>query len=437
MFGLFQSQSKNSKIVGANELSIIPSSKSCLVIDDSPYILDLFRTIIDGLHVEARYVDCERIGIEMIPEFAPALIFLDIRLKEGDCIDVMKELANMRYRGVIQLMSGRYKDFLEQVVEAGSKMGLRMRAPLQKPFRPAQIRSIIREERLVAEILSTRPFPFRQAWDEGWLEVWYQPQIDMRTRTVYGAEALIRARHPVFGPSAPAAFLHDASLDDYVGLTKFVIQDACAFWARMRDEGFNLAISVNASSEILENASIRLAIDKHAPRHVDFPGLSFEVEADDLFQDMARTNRLITQLGIYRSRLVASGLWSRDGDMLRLLEGSLRQIKLSQALVGRMQQDGLSWKFARSLKDYAERTECRICVEGIEVQRQVDALIADGITCGQGVFYSPSVEKDVFLNSLKGRIKLQAGLDAPRGHEQLLAMVGRAKKLRDERKSTG
>lgn len=171
MFSLFRSRQVYDQKRDGKDPSIIPSGKSCLVIDDSPYILDLFKTIIDSLHVDARYTESERIGLQMVPEFAPALIFLDIRLKEGDCIDVMKELARMRYRGVIQLMSGRYKDFLDQVAETGTRMGLNMRTPLQKPFRPVQIRNIIREERLVAEMLARQPFPFRQAWDEGWLEV--------------------------------------------------------------------------------------------------------------------------------------------------------------------------------------------------------------------------------------------------------------------------
>ena len=434
MFGLFQSRQQHDTTNDGKGPSIIPSGKSCLVIDDSPYILSLFKTIISSLRVDARFAEDEAVGLKMVPEFAPALIFLDIRLKEGDCIDVMKELARMRYRGVIQLMSGRYKDFLQQVADTGTRMGLNMRTPLQKPFRPAQIRNIIREERLVAEMLANHAFAFKQAWEENWIEVWYQPQIDMLTRTVYGAEALVRARHPVYGPSAPAAFLHDAGFDERVALTKFVIGDACAFWERMREEGFNLAISINAASDILENASIRMAIDKHAPRHVDFPGLSFEVEAEDLFKDIARTNRLILQLGIYRSRLVASDLALRDADMLRLIEGPLRQIKLSHSLVARVEREALPWKFARSLKDYAERTECRICAEGVEVQGQVDTLVADGITCGQGVFYSPSLEKDVFLNSLKGRIKSPESHEAPRGHEQVLAMVGRARKLSDERR---
>ena len=154
MFGLFQSRQQHDTTNDGKGPSIIPSGKSCLVIDDSPYILSLFKTITSSLRVDARFAEDEAVGLKMVPEFAPALIFLDIRLKEGDCIDVMKELARMRYRGVIQLMSGRYKDFLQQVADTGTRMGLNMRTPLQKPFRPAQIRNIIREERLVAEMLA-------------------------------------------------------------------------------------------------------------------------------------------------------------------------------------------------------------------------------------------------------------------------------------------
>jgi EAL domain-containing protein (putative c-di-GMP-specific phosphodiesterase class I) len=154
-----------------------------------------------------------------------------------------------------------------------------------------------------------------------------------------------------------------------------------------------------------------------------------------LFRDIAQANRLIIQLGIYRSRLVVSDLSVRDGDMLRLLEGPLRQLKLSHAVVGRLEHDGLPWKFVRGLKEYSERTECRLCAEGIEVQVQVDSLIADGVTCGQGVFFSPSLEQETFLNALKGRIKSQGNEAAGSNHEQVLAMVNRAKKLRERRKS--
>jgi diguanylate cyclase len=39
------------------------------------------------------------------------------------------------------------------------------------------------------------------------LELWYQPKIDLKSRRVCGAEALIRLRHPTRGILLPAEFL--------------------------------------------------------------------------------------------------------------------------------------------------------------------------------------------------------------------------------------
>lgn len=428
MFGFLSNLSRNTHEKAPVSSSIIPSARTCLVIDDSPHILDLFRTIIESLNVEAKYAEDENLGLQLVPVFAPALIFLDIRLRSSDGIDVMMALAQMRYRGVVQLMSGRYKEYLEQVTEAGSRLGLQMRPPLQKPFSPSQIRNIIREERLVTEALSTQPFPFRKAWDEGMIEVWFQPQIDMITRTVYGAQAVVRARHPVYGLSAPSAFLADAAHEDKLALTRLVIDEACAFWGTMREHGFNLAISINATSEILEDPSIRLAVDRFAPRHVDFPGLLFELGSADLFRDVARTNRLMIQMGPYRSKLVAGDFSIRDADLLRLLSGSLRQIKIAESLVSSLKRDKLPWNFVRNLRDYAERTECRLCADGVETQDQVDALVKYNITCGQGVLYSQSLEKEKFLNALKSRVRTVDNHQPQNSRDYVKSIIEKSKK---------
>lgn len=428
MFGFISHLSRNAHEKAPITPSVIPSAKTCLVIDDSPLILDLFKTIVESLNVEAKYAEDERLGLQIVPVFAPALIFLDIRLRSSDGIDVMMALAQMRYRGVVQLMSGRYKEYLDQVTDAGSRLGLHMRPPLQKPFSPAQIRNIIREERLVTEALSTQRFPFRKAWDEGMIEIWFQPQIDMITRTVYGAQAVVRARHPTYGLSAPSAFLADATLEDRLALTRLAIAEACSFWGTMREHGFNLAISIGATSEILEDPSIRIAVDRCAPRHVDFPGLLFELGSADLFRDVARTNRLMVQMGLYRSKLVAGDFLLRDADSLRLLSGSLRQIKISESLVSGLKRDKLPWNFVRNLRDYAERTECRLCADGVETQDQVDALVQCNITCGQGVFYSQSLEKEKFLNALKSRVRTVDSHPAPNGRDYVRSIIEKSKK---------
>ena len=44
---------------------------------------------------------------------------------------------------------------------------------------------------------------------EGWLELWYQPEIETRTFALNRAEGLIRIRHPAWGVVLPAYFIPD------------------------------------------------------------------------------------------------------------------------------------------------------------------------------------------------------------------------------------
>ena len=44
----------------------------------------------------------------------------------------------------------------------------------------------------------------------GWLELLYQPKIELKSRRLVGAEGLARARHPVRGMISPGEFLPSA-----------------------------------------------------------------------------------------------------------------------------------------------------------------------------------------------------------------------------------
>src|SRR5258708_38686449 len=46
-----------------------------------------------------------------------------------------------------------------------------------------------------------------EALRETWLELWYQPKIDIKQRCLAGAEALTRIRHPDRGVRLPESFL--------------------------------------------------------------------------------------------------------------------------------------------------------------------------------------------------------------------------------------
>src|SRR5687768_4507029 len=90
----------------------------------------------------------------------------------------------------------------------------------------------------------------RTAMERGELFIVYQPRIDIATRQVVGAEALLRWRHPRFGVLGPEAFL---PLADDTGLLvpigAWVLREACMQGRRWHDAGikpFNVVVNVTA-----------------------------------------------------------------------------------------------------------------------------------------------------------------------------------------------
>ena len=82
--------------------------------------------------------------------------------------------------------------------------------------------------------------------DRGWLELFYQPKIELKTKRLVGAEGLVRARHPTQGLLSPGVFLPGASESDMLRLTERVIITALQDWQACAAAGIPLKLSVNA-----------------------------------------------------------------------------------------------------------------------------------------------------------------------------------------------
>ena len=65
--------------------------------------------------------------------------------------------------------------------------------------------------------------PLSAVLRHGWMELWYQPKVELRTTHLIGAEALVRARHPTRGVIPPGLFLPGAAEQDMHELTERVI----------------------------------------------------------------------------------------------------------------------------------------------------------------------------------------------------------------------
>ena len=135
-------------------------------------------------------------------------------------------------------------------------------------------------------------------------EVWvaFQPQLDLRTGRLRGAEALARWTHPEKGPISPQEFVSAAEQGDRIEkLTMFVLEQAIAAAVRFNREGEPFDMAVNLSARMLTVKSFPIEVRALLARH----GL----EAERLTLELTETAALADR----EANAVAVALDDREG----------------------------------------------------------------------------------------------------------------------------
>ena len=153
---------------------------------------------------------------QFLPEVGrcnPDLVVLDLALGNTDAVEIIRQLHALKFAGKVLLVSGRDEGTLSEIEAIGGAHGLCMLPSLRKPFKighikerlqssptPYVARSAARGEPLDAPRGQPR-LQLDEALRRNWLELWYQPKIDLGSLSICGAEALIRARIPITASS--------------------------------------------------------------------------------------------------------------------------------------------------------------------------------------------------------------------------------------------
>lgn len=114
-----------------------------VVIDDDAEVRRRIGTAVTqaGMTVAAFLTAKE--ALASIDNGHPGLIFLDVALLQSDAIDVLRGLGERRYGGTVQLMSGGRQSLLEAVQRIGTRHGIKLLPPLNKPFAQEAIVEVI------------------------------------------------------------------------------------------------------------------------------------------------------------------------------------------------------------------------------------------------------------------------------------------------------
>lgn len=350
--------------------------RSVLVLEDEPGISNALSLTLRMAGI-ATFELSGAPGLETALLHRPFAVILDVSLAKSDAVEVLRILADKGYCGVVQLISGSSLALLEEVKHIGQRHQLTMLPVIRKPFRMQHIKDAILNHNPMASceidrhaIAPARPpqrsVKLSEALARNWMELWYQPKVDLRDDTVTGAECLARIRHPEFGIVAPGAFLPGADQDALDDLTSFVIRQACLDWADFRRQGVALRLAINVSAHQLLNMPLAQMVRDHAPDHCDWKGLTLELTEEDALQDVEAAREAATQLSIYNVSLSIDDFGLGYSSLSRLRDIPFREVKLDRTLVHECAMDKTRAALCRAVIDLSHTLKAKVVAEGVE-----------------------------------------------------------------------
>jgi EAL domain-containing protein (putative c-di-GMP-specific phosphodiesterase class I) len=258
--------------------------------------------------------------------------------------------------------------------------------------------------RLAARAYRSARVDADEALRHDWLEIWYQPKVDLQRKSLVGAEALARIRHPELGILLPRSFLADISETGVAHLTEHVVRRALQDWSDFNQAGANLHLSVNLSVTALENVAIADLVKRHRPNSEHWPGLILEVPEGQIVSDLDLSQRLASDL---RSAGISISVddFGAGYSSSRLPELPFAELKLDPGFVKNCADDAANAAICRSAIDLAHRLGSTVVAKCIERTADLQTLQAMGCDCGQGVLIAPPMPMQGLLDLLHQRLR--------------------------------
>jgi EAL domain-containing protein (putative c-di-GMP-specific phosphodiesterase class I) len=231
------------------------------------------------------------------------------------------------------------------------------------------------------------------------LLVMLQPQHDIASGRLAGAEALVRWRHPEHGLVPPDRFVPQLeALDAADPVFFFVARQCLAALQRLRAAGIDIAIGVNASAQTLCRPGVLESFDAL----VAASGVPRQALTVELTEGYPVPDALALSVAMNRLRLLGYGVAIDDFGVgiatLKLLADlPFTQLKVDRSFVAEVDGHGQRATICRNMIGLARELGLECVAEGVETDAQRAALLALRCPLGQGYLWSAPKPADAFI----------------------------------------
>ena len=219
-------------------------------------------------------------------------------------------------------------------------------------------------------------------------DIQYQPQINIESMTIVGAEALLRWHSPERGLVPPNIFipiLEETGLINTVG--EFVIKKACQQQVAWVQKGINLRIGINWSAVQFLQPDLPERIGQIARDvGIDRTQVELEVTESATMDDPHRNIEILRRLRHDGFRIALDDFGTGYASFEYLLHFELDKLKIDKAFVDNITRNRKERALIKAMNYLSENLNLVSIAEGVETRRQLDYLDALGVREVQGYY---------------------------------------------------
>ncbi|HUX49457.1 MAG TPA: EAL domain-containing protein [Spirochaetia bacterium] len=246
----------------------------------------------------------------------------------------------------------------------------------------------------------------------------FQPQIDVRTGNVCGAEALLRWHSDRRGLIPPSEFIpvaEDTGL--IVPIGEWVLRTACAQFSDWKNRlgPKNLRIAVNISAhQFARSGLVRFVESIIRSAEIDPSLLELEITESAVMRNVDEAIRTLKELKNLGITIAVDDFGTGYSSLSYLRRLPIDRLKIDRSFVTDISRDAANDSIIDAIIALARGLSLEVIAEGVETPGQVDFLKKRGCEIAQGYFYSHPLSPDAFIEFVVDHTLIGSAPDALR-----------------------
>jgi diguanylate cyclase (GGDEF)-like protein len=234
--------------------------------------------------------------------------------------------------------------------------------------------------------------------------VYYQPQVNLKTKQIIGLEALVRWKHPLRGLLGPMQFIRlceDTKMIIPIG--EYVFKQACEDLINLKEEtGFEGRVSINVSGIQIEHSDFLGFLEKTlAETSVSPSHLELEITESVIMKNPKNWIEILSSIRRLGVKIAIDDFGTGYSSLSYLRKLPIDKLKIDMSFVRDIPAEEDACAIAKSIINLSDSMKMVTLAEGIETEAQEAYLRENGCEEGQGYLYAKPMDIQSLKNFLQ------------------------------------